>query len=154
MTVQTMAPVRKQVTVQTPQALAFEVFCQRMGSWWNPGHHIAQTPFAEVVIEPREGGRWLERDADGNECVWGSVLSWQPPHRLVLGWQLDQSWAYDPDLVTEVEVRFVEEGPSTTRVELEHRNLDRFGPAATGIRDALDGADGWAGLLRRYAGAF
>jgi uncharacterized protein YndB with AHSA1/START domain len=153
MTVQTIAPVRKQVTVQAPRTLAFEVFCERMATWWKPTHHIAQEPFTDIVIEPREGGRWFERDAAGNECPWGSILAWEPPARLVLGWQLDQTWAFDPDLVTAVEVRFVEEGPSTTRVELEHRDLERFGSAAAGIREALDSSDGWPGLLRLFANA-
>ena len=153
MTVETVAPVRKQVTVQAPQALAFEVFCRRMGTWWNPGHHIAQTPFVDLVLEPRAGGRWFERDAAGHECTWGSVLVWEPPNRVVLGWQLDEHWEFDSELVTEVEVRFVEQGPSTTRVELEHRDLERFGQAAPGIRAALEATEGWSGLLTLFADA-
>jgi uncharacterized protein YndB with AHSA1/START domain len=151
MSVETVAPVRKQVTVQAPQELAFEVFCRRMASWWNPSHHLAQTPFVDLVLEPREGGRWFERDAAGNECSWGSVLAWEPPYRVILGWQLDEHWEFDSDLVTEVEIRFVEVGPSTTRVELEHRDLEKFGHAAPGIRASLEASEGWTGLLGLFA---
>jgi uncharacterized protein YndB with AHSA1/START domain len=153
MTVQTIAPVRKQVTVEVGSERAFEVFTKEMASWWKPGHHIAENPFTDIVIEPVVGGRWVEVDADGRECSWGRVLAWEPPERLVLAWQIDGTWSYDEGLVTEVEVRFVAEGPSTTRVELEHRHLERLGELAQPTREAFDDPDGWAGLLALFAGA-
>jgi uncharacterized protein YndB with AHSA1/START domain len=153
MTVTTIQPVRKQVTVQASQQTAFDVFTAGMGRWWNPSHHLTEKPFSDIVIEPRPGGRWFERDADGAECVWGTVLSFDPPERVVLGWQLDSSWEYDATVLTEVEVRFVAEGPGTTRVELEHRNLERMGERAAEVRDALDATGGWAGLLDLFAAA-
>jgi uncharacterized protein YndB with AHSA1/START domain len=150
MTVQTIEPVRRQITVNASQQTAFEVFTSRMASWWKPGHHIGGKPFVDIVVEPRAGGRWFERDAEGAECEWGSVLEWEPPGRVVLGWQLDAEWEYDPDLVTEVEIRFVAEQPDVTRVELEHRRLERFGDAAAEVRGALDADEGWSGLLALY----
>ena len=81
MTVQTIEPVRRQITVNASQQTAFEVFTSRMASWWKPGHHIGEKPFVDIVVEPRAGGRWFERDADGAECEWGSVLEWDPPGR-------------------------------------------------------------------------
>ena len=151
MTVQTIAPVRKQISVEVSAERAFEVFTSRMASWWKPGHHIGENPFTDIVLEPHVGGRWAEVDADGRECTWGKVLAWDPPQRVVLAWQLDGTWSYDASLVTEVEVRFVSEGPSTTRVELEHRNLDRFGELAETTRESLDGTEGWSGLLALFA---
>jgi uncharacterized protein YndB with AHSA1/START domain len=147
MTVQTIAPVRRQVTVEASQQTAFEVFTHGMASWWNPRHHIAEKPYVDLVLEARSGGRWFERDADGAECDWGEVLSWEPPARVVLGWHLDADFAYDKDLVTEVEIRFVAETPDVTRVELEHRDLERFGDRAEKVRDSLDSSGGWQGLL-------
>ena len=104
-------------------------------------------------MEPREGGGWFERDADGHECPWGRVIVWEPPARVVLAWQLDSSWTYDPELVTELEIRFTAEGPTTTRVELEHRDLTGSATRQAEIRASLDSADGWGGLLALYAGS-
>jgi hypothetical protein len=145
------APVRRQVTVEVPQQRAFEFFTARMASWWNPDHQIGGKPFEALVIEPHVGGRWFERDAEGAEEQWGSVLAWEPHDRVLLAWQLDGTWRYDPDFVTELEIRFVPEGEAATRVELEHRGLERFGDAADDIRAQLDGAGGWQGLLGRFA---
>src|SRR2546423_15052121 len=89
--------VRQTVTVQAPIERAFAVFAQDMTSWWPPEHHIGERPFAEIVVEPRAGGRFGERDADGNECLWGSVLAYEPPHRVVLGWHLQADWTYHHD---------------------------------------------------------
>jgi uncharacterized protein YndB with AHSA1/START domain len=96
------------------------------------------------------GGRWFERGEDGSECDWGKVLAWEPPDRIVLAWQIDAQWRFDVNLVTEVEVRFIPEG-QTTRVELEHRNIERLGAQADEARAALDSSGGWSGLLERYA---
>lgn len=153
MTVQTIAPVRKQITVEVSAERAFEVFTAQMGRWWKPGHHIAEKPFVDIVIEPFAGGRWAEVDAEGSTCRWGRVIAWEPPERVVLAWQLDGTWSYDDQLVTELEVRFVAEGPATTRVELEHRNLERLGEQAAAARASFDDPDGWAGLLRLFADA-
>jgi uncharacterized protein YndB with AHSA1/START domain len=90
------APVRKSIFVNVSPERAFRVFTIGMGRWWRPDHHIASTPFAEIVVEPRAGGRWFERDKDGAECEWGKILAWEPPARVVFGWQLNQDWKYDP----------------------------------------------------------
>ncbi len=144
------APVRKSVQVNAPQERAFRVFTAGMARWWTPGHHIAATPFTDIVIEPRCGGRWLERNKDGAECVWGKVILWEPPARIILGWQLDGDWKFDADFVTEVEVRFIAESASATRIELEHRNIERYRAQAEAVRASLDSPDGWNGLLAAY----
>jgi len=154
MTVQTIAPVFKTTTVAVPPARAFEAFTQQMGSWWKPDYTIAESPFVDVRVEPHEGGRWFEVDADGKECQWGRVMVWEPPRRVVLAWQITARWAYDPGFETELEIRFVEVGPDSTRVELEHRNLERYGEAAAPIRDQFDSDAGWSGLLDLFAASF
>jgi uncharacterized protein YndB with AHSA1/START domain len=145
-------PIRKSVTVETDPEKAFAAFTGRMGSWWNPDHHIAPNPFVDAVVEPAVGGRWYEVDAEGNETAWGKVLAWEPPARLVLAWQLTGDYAYDPDFLTEVEVRFTDQG-GRTLVEVEHRDMDRFGDQAEQIHAQFDHPDGWQGLLDRFAGA-
>ena len=144
--------VRKIVTVAVPIDTAFTVFTERFDTWWPRSHKIGAAELQQAVLEPRPGGRWYEIGVDGSECEWGRVLEWDPPRRLVLAWQIDGTWHFDPDLLTEVEVRFVAEGPNRTVVELEHRNLDRFGEMQDQIRTAFDSPGGWAGLLAAFAG--
>jgi DNA-binding transcriptional ArsR family regulator/uncharacterized protein YndB with AHSA1/START domain len=148
-----IAPVQKTVRVPASREAAFDVFAMKMGRWWFPSHSISETksPLKEVIIEPRVGGRWYEVGEDGSECDWGQVLIWEPPSRLVLAWQLNSQWRYDPDFVTELEIRFTPEGGGVTRVDLEHRNLDRFGDDAQSVREAIDSPEGWTGLLANFA---
>src|ERR1700722_2110571 len=153
MNVQTIrpAPVRKSITVEADAARAFEVFTSRMGSWWPRSHCIGTSPQKDVVVEPRVGGRWYEIGEDGSHCNWGKVLAWEPPTRVLLAWQINGDWKHDPDLVTEVEVTFTPVGKDTTRVDLEHRNIERFGDKVDTVRTALDSEGGWSGILRTYA---
>ena len=149
----TPAPVRKSVLVRAPAARAFEVFTAGMGRWWPKSHHIGAAEPEAHVIEPRAGGRWFERGADGVECDIGKVLTWSPPTLLVLAWQLNAQFKYDPALVTEVEVRFLAQSDATTRVELEHRHLERLGESAETLRGAIDAPNGWTALLELFARA-
>jgi uncharacterized protein YndB with AHSA1/START domain len=142
-----VAPVRKQIVVEVGQERAFRVFTERMDLWWPGSHHIGKSPLARVVLERRPRGRWYEIGEDGAECEWGHVIAWEPPRRLVLAWQVDASWQFDPGLVTEVEVTFIADGANRTRVELEHRDLERFGAAAGELRKSLDSEGGWGLIL-------
>ena len=146
----TPAPVRKTITVKASPAHAFEVFTTGMIRWWRPDHHIGKSPMQDVVLEPRVGGRWYEVGEDGAVCEWGKVLAWEPPRRFVLAWQLNHDWQYDPDFVTELEVRFVADGDAT-RVDLEHRNLERYGDHVVAVRRSLDSPGGWTGALEAFA---
>ena|SRR5579862_3192962 len=150
-----IAPVRKVIKVNASADVAFDVFTAGMSRWWPASHSISPTKAAlkEVVMEPRAGGRWYEIGEDGSQCDWGHVLAWEPPSRLLLAWQIDGQWRYDPNLVTEVEVRFAPEGADVTRVELEHRDIERFGDAAAAVRNAIDSSGGWGGLLESFAKA-
>ncbi|MGH6734489.1 MAG: SRPBCC family protein [Methyloceanibacter sp.] len=146
-----VASVRKTVTVKAGQERAFEVFAACR--WWQKEHSIlaSGSPQKEVIIEPRVGGRWFERGEDRSECLWGEVLAWDPPNRMVLGWQINGNFQFDPNAVSEVEVRFIPEGDDTTRVELEHRHLERFGETAAALRAALDSPQGWSTSITRFA---
>jgi hypothetical protein len=154
MSMTTIESVKRSVTVHVDQEKAFQVFTARFGDWWPLAtHHTAEAEAATAVIEPRAGGRWYERGVDGSETEWGVVTGWEPPSRLVLAWMLDPSFAYDPDPAhaSEVEVRFVVEGPTTTRVELEHRNLEVYGDRAGELRAAIASDGGWGGILQEFA---
>jgi uncharacterized protein YndB with AHSA1/START domain len=146
----TPAPVRKSLHVKAPPQRAFDVFTGSMGRWWLRTHSINKSPMVDVVIEPFVGGRWFERGEDGSECPWGKVLAWEPPARVLLAWQMDGTWTHNPELITEVDVRFTPEAGGT-RVEFEHRNLERLGEHATKIRDSFDAPGGWSGLLESFA---
>jgi uncharacterized protein YndB with AHSA1/START domain len=144
--------VRKEITVEASQARAFDVFTREHGAWWPLAtHHIGSAAAETAIIEPHAGGRWFERAADGSECDWGRVLVWDPPGRLVLAWEISTDWKHDESINTEVEVRFVSLGPARTRVELEHRRLDRYGAAAEQMRGIFDSENGWTNILRLFA---
>jgi uncharacterized protein YndB with AHSA1/START domain len=144
-------PVRREVVVETSQARAFEVFTAGIDRWWPREHHIGKSPLAKSVLEPGVGGRWYTICQDGSECDVGKVLIWDPPRRLVLAWQINAQWQHDPNFLTEVEVQFTAEGPKRTRVELEHRNLERFGQQAEAIRKSIGAATGWGRILESFA---
>jgi len=144
-------PVKKQLNVRASQERAFDVFTKRMGRWWPREHHIGRSPLVNLSIEPRVGGRWYSTCEDGTECDFGKVLAWEPPNRVVLAWQITDKWQFDASFVTEVEVRFTPEGQKATRVDFEHRNLERFGAAAEGIRKQIDAPTGWHKIFDEFA---
>jgi uncharacterized protein YndB with AHSA1/START domain len=151
----TLAPVRYSVTVPLAPEQAFALFTEGFHSWW-PGHHIGTADLAEAVLEPRAGGRYYERGVDGSECDWGRVLTCDPPHRIVVSWQITangDNWVYDPDpsRASEFEVTFVPQPDGGTRVELEHRHIERHGEGAAGIHAGVSGPGGWPGILENYA---
>jgi uncharacterized protein YndB with AHSA1/START domain len=145
------APVRKSVVVKADVERSFSAFTGGIGRWWPRSKSIASSAQVDVVLEGRPGGRWYERGADGAECEWGKVLLWEPPSRLMLAWQIDSNWKYDPALVTEIEITFTALGAKETRVDIEHRNLERFGDKAARIREMFDSDGGWPGVLKSFA---
>ena len=146
-------PVRKQIVVHASQERAFAVFTGQMDRWWPKEHHVGKSPLARTVLEPRVGGRWYAICEDGSRSDTGKVLAWDPPRRVLLAWQLASGWQYDEDFVTELEVTFVAEGPKRTRVELEHRDLERYGANAEDLRSSIDAEGGWMLGLRSFARA-
>jgi uncharacterized protein YndB with AHSA1/START domain len=144
--------VRKVVNVKAPQHIAWRVFTEKMGAWWPLAtHKIGKAMAVDAVLEPRAGGRWYERGDDGSTCDWGRVLSWEPYSRLVLSWEISDEWRHAPTLRTEVEVRFIAEGKTRTRVELEHRRLDLYGASRERMRGIFDSDKGWKMLLDAFA---
>lgn len=145
--------VRQQIVVDAPIERAFRVFTQQFGSFKLPEHNMLAVPIAETVFEPRVGGRLYDRGVDGSECQWARILVYEPPNRVVISWDINPQWRIETDLskTSEVEVRFISEAPKRTRVELEHRNLERHGEGWEGVRDGVAGKDGWPLYLRRYA---
>lgn len=145
----TPAPVRKSIRVNASQARAFDVFTSRFDTWWPRDHHIGTAAMQEAVMELKQGGRWYEKGVDGSICLWGEVLVWEPPAKVVLSWKLNSQFQVDETVDSEVEVRFIAEGPKLTRVELEHRITAVDAPA---IAEIVGADKGWGGLLVLYAG--
>jgi len=155
----TQAPaevVRREIVVEATIERAFTVFTERFGDFKPPEHNLLKVAIAETVFEPRVGGYIYDRGVDGSECRWARVLAYEPPDRVVLSWDITPQWQIEtePDNTSEVEVRFVAETPQRTRVELEHRNLDRHGPGWQAVSDGVADDAGWPLYLARYAGLF
>jgi len=145
--------VQTSIVVDTPVERAFTVFTDDIGSWWTPEHHLLQGELAKMVFEPRVGGHIYDVGTDGSESRWARVLAYEPPTRIVFSWDISLQWQIetDPARTSEVEVRFVADGPNRTRVELEHRHLERHGEGWEAMRDAVASPDGWAVGLHRFA---
>lgn len=145
--------VRVQIVVDAPLERAFRVFTEDFGSFKPPDHKLFEAEVAETVFEPRVGGHLYDRGVDGTECRWARVLAFEPPNRVVFSWDISPRWQLETDLAktSEVEVRFIPESPERTRVELEHRYLDRHGAGWEGERDGVAGANGWPLYLGRFS---
>jgi uncharacterized protein YndB with AHSA1/START domain len=146
--------VRHEIVVAAPAERAFEVFTTRLDAIKPREHNLLDAELEATVFERREGGRIYDRAVDGSECEWATVLAYEPPERVVFSWNIDPRWQLeaDPARRSEVEVRFVAETPDRTRVELEHRHLDRHGDGWEGVRDGVDSPGGWPLYLERFAG--
>ena len=153
MTPQRTPSVTHHVVVNAPIEHAFAVFTERFGDIKPPEHNLLSAPIAETVLEPWVGGNIVDRAVDGSECRWARILVFEPPHRLVFSWDISPRWQIetDPDLTSEVEVRFVADGSERTLVELEHRNLDRHGTGWESVSEGVEGDQGWPLYLARYA---
>ena len=144
--------VRKTVTVKMGVDRSFRLFTEEFDSWWPRTHHIGKSPMKRAIIEGRKGGRCYTEQVDGTACDWGTVLDWDPPHRLVLAWQITHLWGYEPDLAkaSEVEVRFTPVPGGATRVDLEHRHFERHGEGGEAMRTSVAAPNGWSGLLALF----
>lgn len=156
MTQTAAAVVRKDIVVEAALDKAFAVFTERFGDFKPPEHNLLSVPIAETVFEPRVGGHIYDRGTDGSECRWARVLAFEPPRRVVFSWDIGPTWQLetDPENASEVEVRFIAETTDRTRVELEHRNIDRHGPDWQAVADGVKHDQGWPWYLQRYAALF
>jgi uncharacterized protein YndB with AHSA1/START domain len=145
--------VRKEIVVEAPIERAFSVFTDRFGDFKPPEHNLLGAPITETTFESSVGGHIYDRAEDGSECRWARIRVYEPPTRVVFSWDISPTWQLEPDPAntSEVEVRFVAEGPSRTRVELEHRHIDRHGPGWEAVHDGVDSDGGWPLYLTRYA---
>ena len=148
--------VRRQIVVEAPIERAFAVFTERFGDFKPPEHNLLRAPIAETVFEPKVGGHIYDRAVDGSECRWARVLAYEPPDRVVFSWDISPQWQIEnnPDNTSEVEVRFIAETPQRTRLELEHRNIDRHGPGWEAVGEGVGGDAGWPLYLARYSDLF
>jgi uncharacterized protein YndB with AHSA1/START domain len=146
--------VRGSIVVEAPIERAFRVFTEDFGRFKPPEHNLLEVEIAETVFEPRVGGSLYDRGVDGSECRWARVLAYEPPARVVISWDISPQWRIETDLArtSEVEVRFVADAPDRTRIELEHRNIERHGKGWEGVREGVGGDEGWPLYLQRYAG--
>ena len=153
MTTTEAGTVRRQIVVPAPIERAFAVFTERFGDFKPPEHTLLGAPIAETVFEPRVGGNILDRAEDGSECRWARILAYEPPNRVVFSWDISPQWRIetDPEQTSEVEVRFIAETPLRTRLELEHRRIERHGPGWEAVIQGVDGDQGWPLYLTRYA---
>lgn len=142
-----IATIKKEVIVEASQATAFKVFSEKMDLWWPRTHHIGKAPMTEMVVEPGLNGRWYTRHEDGSEANIGYVLNWDPNSFLGLAWQINGEFQFDPELMTEVEVNFIADGPKKTTVKFEHRNLDRLG---SGGKTFESMNEGWGLIINLY----
>ena len=145
--------VQASIVVEAPIERAFQVFTSDFDSIKPHEHNLLQVEVAETVLEPRVDGYIYDRGVDGSECRWARVLAFEPPHRLLFSWDISPHWQIEPDpaKTSEVEVRFIAETPGRTRVEVQHRNLDRHGEGWEGVREGVASNEGWPLYLRRYA---
>jgi uncharacterized protein YndB with AHSA1/START domain len=147
------ASIRTSIVVEAPIERAFSVFTEEFGNFKPPEHNMLGVEIAETVFEPRVGGSLYDRGVDGSECRWARVLAYEPPVRVVFSWDVSPHWQIETNLekTSEVEVRFIAETPRRTRVELEHRHLQRHGDGWEGLREGVGGNEGWPLYLERFA---
>jgi uncharacterized protein YndB with AHSA1/START domain len=153
MTLADVQVVHREMVVEVPIARAFATFVDRFGDFKPPEHNLLGAPIARTTFESHVGGHIYDVAEDGSECRWARILAFEPPDRVVFSWDISPRWQLesDPGHASEVEVRFVAETPDRTRVELEHRNLDRHGPGWEAVRDGIADDAGWSLYLARYA---
>lgn len=154
MSTEPLPPLGGSVTVDASLERAFQFFTGSFTAWWPAGYHIGEADLAEVVLEPRIGGRWFEIGVDGSECDWGRVLAWEPPHRVLVTWQINGEWKFDPDPehASEIDVRFTAVGPDRTTVEIKHEHIERL-VGAKAVHDGFIEGGSWPAQLERFVAA-
>ena len=145
-------PIRKSVVVDAAMNRAFTLFIDRFDVIKPREHNLLSVPIAKTVFEPRVGGHIYDVGTDGSRCNWARVLVFEPPTRVVFSWDIGPTWQVesDPDRTSEVEIRFIADGEDRTRVELEHRHLERHGEGWRSVADGVGGDAGWPLYLDRY----
>ena len=146
-----MESIKKEVVVEASQETSFKVFTEKIDQWWPKELHVGKAPLGESILEAGPAGRWYSTHEDGSDVTIGYILTWDPFSRLILAWQIDGNFIYDPNLVSEIEVNFIVEGPTRTRVKMEHRDLEKL-RGGVKVIDQMD--EGWGYILSRYQKLF
>jgi uncharacterized protein YndB with AHSA1/START domain len=139
-------PLKMSFEVGCSAEHAFDVWTTGLNRWW-PADHTATGQADVIVLQAEVGGRIYERTVDGAEHDWGEVTVWKPPTQLSYLWHLRRDRAD----ATEVEIRFLARGPSTTLIEIEHRGWERLGSAGEEWREQNQA--GWRTLLPHFVAA-
>jgi uncharacterized protein YndB with AHSA1/START domain len=144
--------IRYTEIVDVSPDVAFSAYVDHFSSWWPSVYTFAGGTLEWIGIEPQESGRCIERAQDGTETIWGIVLVYEPPDRIVTSWRIqpDRTISDDPDLASEIELRFIDER-ALTRIEFEHRNIARHGEGWQEMRDALAAREGWPFLMQCFS---
>ena len=148
-----IAPVRKNLIVQTNPQHAFDTFTAGIDRWWPKHMSIGESPVKRAIIEPKLGGRWYTEHEGGEIAVSGHVLVWEPPRRIIFSWEVSAGHRPEPNCAyaSEVEVRFTPKGEGTL-VELEHRKFECMpGDGGSRLREAVQW--GWDVVLEPFAAA-
>ena len=145
--------VRAAIEVAAPIDRAFTVFTRDFGAFKPREHNILPVPLAETVVETHVGGHIIDRGTDGTECRWARVLVYEPPTRFVFSWDISPRWTVETDAArtSEVEVTFTALDAARTRVDLEHRHLDRHGDGWDAVRGGVGSDEGWPLYLDRFS---
>ena len=150
-----MEPIRQVVTVPIHPHRAFDLFTEKMGTWWPvESYSRAVSEFrhddvevAGLEFQARMGGSILEHMSDGRTLPWAEVIAWQPPHRVVMAWRPHAL----PEPPTELEVTFAARNAGTL-VEIEHRGWDGLSEDfRTQLYEIYE--RGWGTTLMRFAAA-
>ena len=147
--------IHRAIEVPLSAERAFGFFTEHFALWWPREYTWGQEVVEDIGLEPREGGLCFERGPYGFRCDWGRVLSWEPPRRLVLAWQISARREPQPNpaKASTLEVTFAADTPQRTRVLLEHRDFERHGGGAPEYCAALASPRGWSWILDRYVTA-
>lgn len=138
--------VRRSIVVSAAPEVAFRVFTEGIDGWWPAQtHSVGREQVAEVVFEPRVGGRFFERLGDGTEHEWGRVTRWDPPRSFTCSWYASRG----PDTAQTLDVTFTEEAGGT-RVTLEQSGWESLGDEAEELRSSYDSEGGWDLVLGRF----
>jgi len=139
-------------TVDAPVDRAFEVFVDRLSSWWPREYTWAKDNLAEIGIEPKYEGKCYERSKDGSESLWGTVLTVARPEHIVFAWQINADRSAEPNvaLASRVDVRFSPAGDDKTSIVLVHRDFPRHGAGWQKYRSNMAGKSGWPRILEQY----
>jgi uncharacterized protein YndB with AHSA1/START domain len=144
-------PIRCSIGVGVAPERAFEIFVGDFGRWWPIAYTYGEDQFENAAIEDRVGGRWFETKLDGSREDWGEVRGFARGRSLILSFNVSAERKPEPpERHSEVAIRFLP-ASGGTRLELEHRDLEKHGAGAAKLRHGMASPQGWPLILACYA---